>query len=67
RGGGRRIAVRFGPGYPVAQVYAPADDDVVCFEPMTAPVDALVSGRGLRTVPRGGAYEASFAITVEDR
>ncbi|HSD79436.1 MAG TPA: aldose 1-epimerase [Solirubrobacteraceae bacterium] len=66
-GGGRRVAVRWCSGFPVAQVYAPADDDVVALEPMTAPVDALVSGRGLRTVPRGGAYEASFAITVEDR
>ena len=36
-GGGRRIEVSFVAGYPYAQVYAPADDDVVALEPMTAP------------------------------
>jgi galactose mutarotase-like enzyme len=43
-GGGRRIEVSFDSGYPYAQVYAPADDDVVAYEPMTAPTNALVSG-----------------------
>jgi galactose mutarotase-like enzyme len=65
-GGGRRITLRPGEGYPVAQVYAPGDDDVVALEPMTAPVDALVSGRGLVTIPSHGAFTAGFAITVED-
>ena len=36
-GGGRRIEVSFEGGYPFAQVYAPDDDDVIAFEPMTAP------------------------------
>jgi aldose 1-epimerase len=40
-GGGRRIEVVFEEGYPYAQVFAPPDDAVVCFEPMTAPTDAL--------------------------
>jgi GNAT superfamily N-acetyltransferase len=35
-GGGRRITVRLEQGYPAAQVFAPATDDVICFEPMTA-------------------------------
>jgi galactose mutarotase-like enzyme len=65
-GGGRRITVRPGAAFPVAQVYAPADDDVVALEPMTSPVDALVTGRGLVTVPPHGAFTAGFAITVED-
>ncbi|MEO6793267.1 MAG: aldose 1-epimerase, partial [Mycobacterium sp.] len=30
-GGGRRIEVRFDHGYPAAQIYAPAADDVICF------------------------------------
>ena len=33
---------------------------------MTAPVDALVSGRGLRLVAPGGRHAATFSITVED-
>jgi aldose 1-epimerase len=43
-GGGRRIEVAFEAGFEVAQVFAPADRDVVCFEPMTAPANALVTG-----------------------
>ena len=31
-------------GYPYAQVYAPADDDVIALEPMTSPTNALVTG-----------------------
>ena len=61
-GGGRRIEVAFEAGYPYAQVFAPCDDDVVCFEPMTAPTNAL------REIPPsiepGGIYEARFSITV---
>jgi galactose mutarotase-like enzyme len=64
-GGGRRIELRFGPGYRFAQVYAPADDDVVAFEPMTAPTNALVAGGpDLPLVEPGGRYEAIFTITV---
>ena len=64
-GGGRRIAVDFVGGYPYAQVYAPEDDDVVAYEPMTAPTNALVSGDGLQLVPPGESRSATFAITVE--
>lgn len=62
-GGGRRIVVRFDYGYPAAQVYAPIDQDVVCFEPMTAPTDALRRG-GYRSVPPGESADARFSITV---
>ena len=34
-GGGRRVEVRFVQGYPAAQVFAPAGETVICFEPMT--------------------------------
>jgi aldose 1-epimerase len=63
-GGGRRIEVTFGEGYPYAQVYAPDDDDVIAFEPMTAPTNALVSGRDLQLLEPGEEYAASFSITV---
>jgi aldose 1-epimerase len=67
-GGGRRIELSVGPGYRFAQVYAPADDDVVAFEPMTAPTNALVAGGpDLPLVEPGGRYEAIFSITVADR
>jgi aldose 1-epimerase len=63
-GGGRRIEVSYDRGYPYAQVYAPDDDDVIAFEPMTAPTNALVSGRDLLLLEPGGSYEATFSITV---
>jgi aldose 1-epimerase len=67
-GPGRLIEVRFGDGYPFAQVYAPADDDVIAFEPMTAPTNALVSGGDeLQLVQPGESYGASFSLTISDR
>jgi galactose mutarotase-like enzyme len=65
-GGGRRIEVSFDRGYPYAQVYAPDDDDVIAFEPMTAPTNALVSGRDLTLLEPGESYEATFSIAVSD-
>ncbi len=64
-GGGRTIAVEFLEGYDYAQVYAPADRELVCFEPMTAPTNALASGDGLTTVRRPGEiHTAAFRISV---
>jgi aldose 1-epimerase len=66
-GGGRRIEVRFGHGFPYAQVYAPEDDDVIAIEPMTAPTNALVTGGpDLPIVEAGGEYRAGFSITVSE-
>jgi aldose 1-epimerase len=48
----------------VAQVYAPPEEQFTCFEPMTAPTDALVSGRGLRAVAPGDALQAEFRLRV---
>ena len=42
--GGRRIEVRFEDGFPIAQVYAPPDNNLISFEPMTARTDALRTG-----------------------
>ena len=63
-GGGRTVEVEFVAGYPYAQVFAPPGEDVVCFEPMAAPTNALASGQGLRTVAPGDTFEAVFAIRV---
>ena len=46
-GGGRRADGRADVRLRYAQVFAPADQPVICFEPMTAPVDALRSHDGL--------------------
>jgi len=65
-GGGRRLEVSLGEGYPYTQVYAPADDEVVAFEPMTAPTNMLVDGGAeLTVVPAGGSHGAEFTIRVE--
>jgi aldose 1-epimerase len=64
QGGGRRIEVSFDDGYPYSQVYAPDDDDVIAFEPMTAPTNALVSGLALTLLEPGQSHRASFSITV---
>jgi galactose mutarotase-like enzyme len=65
-GGARRIEVALLSGYPYTQVYAPADDDVIAFEPMTAPTDALIAGGAeLPLVAPGESYRAIFAIAVE--
>ncbi|MGZ6705760.1 MAG: aldose epimerase family protein [Solirubrobacteraceae bacterium] len=64
-GGGRRVSVRFDEGFPAAQIYAPPTLDVICFEPMTAPTNALVSGDGLRLLAPGASHAATFSITVD--
>jgi galactose mutarotase-like enzyme len=66
-GNARRIELAFLGGYPYAQVFAPADDDVIAFEPMTAPTNALVDGGAeLPLLAPGESYEASFSITLAD-
>jgi aldose 1-epimerase len=63
-GDGRRIAVRFDDGYPVAQVWAPHGQDFICFEPMTAPTNALVSHDRLWLAQPDDPYEARFSILI---
>jgi galactose mutarotase-like enzyme len=62
-GGGRRLEVCFERGYPAAQVFAPAGETVICFEPMTAPTDALRRG-GYRSAQPGEPDTAVFSINV---
>jgi aldose 1-epimerase len=66
-GGGRRIELAFLSGFPFAQVFAPAEDDVVAFEPMTAPTNALVDGGAvLPLLAPGESFRAAFSITVTE-
>lgn len=62
-GGGRRIEVHFEQGYAAAQIFAPSSESVVCFEPMTAPTEALRRG-GYPTAEPGGWGVAQFSIRV---
>jgi aldose 1-epimerase len=65
-GNGRRITVEFVEGYPDAQVFAPRDKNYIAIEPMTAPANALVSGRGLRLVEPGGLFRATYRVNVQE-
>ncbi len=61
----RRLALTHVKGYPISQVYAPEGSQFICFEPMTAPVDALISGIGLHWVQPGQEFEAIFTVSVD--
>jgi galactose mutarotase-like enzyme len=63
-GGGRTLGVEFLEGYPFAQVYAPPGRPLICFEPMTAPTNALARGDDLTLARPGDLYTAAFRITV---
>jgi aldose 1-epimerase len=65
-GGGRRVTVEFLSGYPFAQVYAPAGQEFVALEPMTAPASALTTSRSLRFARPDESVAAEFRIQVED-
>jgi aldose 1-epimerase len=64
--GGRRLRVVFEAGFDFAQVYAPPEQDIICFEPMTAPTNALISGSHLPVIEAGDEYRAAFRIVVAD-
>lgn len=63
---GRRIEMTFVEGYPCAQTYAPRTGRFVCFEPMTAPANALRSGDRLTVLAPGERYVATWELRVLD-
>ncbi|MGH6735898.1 MAG: aldose 1-epimerase [Methyloceanibacter sp.] len=63
-GGGWRVSVDLLDDYPYAQVYAPRGHNYLAFEPMTAPSNALVSGKGLHLAEPGGTFRAAFRIRI---
>lgn len=68
RGGEGALRVRFEEHFPCAQVYAPAGSAFICFEPMTAPTDALRrDGPSLPLVLPGDALTARWSLLVEGR
>jgi aldose 1-epimerase len=63
-GNGYLIAIEFKNGFRFAQIFAPKDKEFIAIEPMTAPTNALSSGEGLRVIPPGEQFCASFRIAV---
>jgi aldose 1-epimerase len=63
---GRRIELQFHAGYPCAQVYAPRGGQFICFEPMTAPTNALGSGTDLPLLRPGERFRAAFSVRVSE-
>ena len=59
-----QVTLCFERGFPAAQVYSPADQDFICFEPMKAPTNALVSGRELTSVEPGESDVSEFWISI---
>ena len=64
QGGGRTLRIAFEGGYTHAQLFAPPGEDVIAFEPMTAPANALRSRDGLRLVAPGDRFAAAFRVSV---
>jgi galactose mutarotase-like enzyme len=64
--GERRIDVQFRDGFSHAQIYAPSDGDFICFEPMTAPTNALISRDALPIVRAGETFQAEFSIAASE-
>lgn len=62
----RIVSVRFDEGYPAAQVFAPAAENVICFEPMKAQTNALVTREGLTAVEPGASDTSRFTITATE-
>jgi aldose 1-epimerase len=61
---GRRIELEFLEGYRYAQVFSPAGENFICFEPMTAPTNALVSRIDLPWAAAGDDFRAAFRISA---
>jgi aldose 1-epimerase len=65
--GSRRIAVRYGPKFPIAIVYAPQTRDIVCFEPMTGLTNGFNLAHAglfdeLQSIAPGASWTESFWI-----
>jgi aldose 1-epimerase len=66
-GKSQKIAIRFGPKYPIAIVYAPATRPVICFEPMSGLTDGFNLNHAgayqeLQSVAPGAVWTESFWI-----
>jgi galactose mutarotase-like enzyme len=62
RAGEHAFEVALEQGYRYAQVFSPVGAEFICFEPMTSPGNALVSGDGLEIVEPGQSIRSKFRI-----
>jgi aldose 1-epimerase len=60
----RAIRVIFETGYRAAQVFSPPGAPFICFEPMTAPTNALTTGAGFPRAAPGRPFTAAFRIEI---
>jgi galactose mutarotase-like enzyme len=63
-GENREIEIRFDEHYPYAQVYSPPGAEFICYEPMTAPTNALANGDSLPIAEPDVGFTATFWISV---
>lgn len=63
--GGLRITVRYDDAYPYAIVYAPAAEDLIAIEPMTARTNPFARGGGLVLAEQGVGHSATYSILIE--
>ncbi len=67
-GGDGALRLRLEEGFRCAQVYSPPAADFICFEPMTAPTDALRRGAGaFHVVEPGDTLTTRWSLLVEGR
>ena len=66
QGKAQKLAVEYGPNYPVAVVYAPAGRGFICFEPMSGVTNAFNLGHAgkypLQSIAPGGKWRESYWI-----
>jgi aldose 1-epimerase len=64
RAGDRGVSVTYVSGYDVGVVFVPAEMEIVCLEPMTAPTDPFSGRFPLRVAAPGERVEAVFEVTA---
>ncbi|GAB4365038.1 MAG: aldose 1-epimerase [Bryobacter sp.] len=64
-GRSQRIEVVYGKTYEVAVVYAPAGQNFICFEPMTAPTNGFNMPGAAKTIAPAGSWRESYWIRLK--
>jgi aldose 1-epimerase len=64
-GAKQTIEVVYGKDYEIAVVYAPAGQNFICFEPMTAPTNAFNMPGAAKTIAPAGRWRESFWIRTK--